>query len=317
MSIRLSIGVLSSHEGTNLQTIIDACKEGRLDAQVRVVVCNNSSAMAIERARREGIPFRHISGRTHPEPHELDAAIASALEEHGVELVVLAGYMKKLGPRTLDRYPRRVLNIHPALLAGFGGEGMYGSRVHKAVLESGDALSGVTVHLVDEEYDHGPIVAQRKVRVLDDDTPESLASRVLEQEHAIYPETLQMIATGEIDLDRPNPMPELRRYLKAIRTISLAEAAKRSGISRSWISDFEKGVRNPNPGHLVSLARAYQVDRKILLLYADFLHLPGFDPLILEEEEVDGLARLLQGANLKEEHELANHLATIPMISKE
>ena len=199
---RLSVGVLSSHEGTNLQTIVDACKDGRLHARVRVVVCNNSGAMTIERARREGIPFRHISGRTHPDPRELDAAIASAFEEHGVELVVLAGYMKKLGPRTLDRYRGRILNIHPALLPKFGGEGMYGSRVHEAVLESGDAVSGVTVHLVDEEYDRGPIVAQRKVPVLVDDTPESLAYRVLEQEHAIYPETLQMIAAGEIDLDR-------------------------------------------------------------------------------------------------------------------
>ena len=199
---RLSIGVLSSHEGTNLQTIIDACKEGRLQARVRVVVCNNSGAMAIERARREGIPFRHISGRTHPDPRELDAAISSAFEEHGVELVVLAGYMKKLGPRTLDRYRGRVLNIHPALLPKFGGEGMYGHRVHEAVLESGDAVSGVTVHMVDEEYDRGPIIAQRQVPVLVDDTPESLAFRVLEQEHALYPETLQMIASGEIDLDR-------------------------------------------------------------------------------------------------------------------
>lgn len=198
----LSIGVLSSHEGTNLQSIIDACNEGWLHARVRVVVCNNSRAMAIERARREGIPFRHISGRTHPDPHELDTAIASAFEEHGVELVVLAGYMKKLGPRTLDRYRGRILNIHPALLPRFGGEGMYGSRVHEAVLDSGDAVSGVTVHLVDEDYDRGPIVAQRKVPVLVDDTPDSLARRVLEQEHAIYPETLQMIASGEIDLDR-------------------------------------------------------------------------------------------------------------------
>ena len=199
---KLSIGVLSSHEGTNLQTIIDACKGGRLNARVQVIVCNNSKALAIERARREGIPFRHLSSRTHPDPHELDAAIASAFEEHGVELVVLAGYMKKLGPRTLYRYRGRILNIHPALLPRYGGEGMYGSRVHQAVLESGDAASGVTVHLVDEEYDHGPIVAQREVPVLVDDTPESLASRVLEQEHALYPETLQMIASGEIDLDR-------------------------------------------------------------------------------------------------------------------
>ncbi len=199
---RLRIGVLSSHEGTNLQTIIDACKEGRLHARVAMVVCNNSGATALERARREGIPCKHISGRTHPDPGEMDAAIAAAFDEQGVEIVVLAGYMKKLGPGTVDRFRGRVLNIHPALLPKYGGEGMYGRRVHEAVLASGDAVSGVTVHLVDEEYDRGPIVAQRRVPVIAGDTPESLAHRVLEQEHAIYAETLQKIAVGEIDLDR-------------------------------------------------------------------------------------------------------------------
>ena len=199
---QLSIGVLSSHEGTNLQTIIDACKTGRLQARVVMVVCNNSKAMALERAKREGIPFRHISGRTHPDPTERDSAIASAMREEQVEIVVLAGYMKKLGRGTLRRFRRRVLNIHPALLPKYGGLGMYGRRVHDAVLRSGDSVSGVTVHLVDEEYDRGPIVSQRQVPVLNGDTPESLAQRVLEQEHTIYVETLQKIAVGEIKLDQ-------------------------------------------------------------------------------------------------------------------
>ena len=226
---RLSIGVLSSREGTNLQTIIDACKEGRLHARVQVVVSNSSGSTSMERARREGIPFKHISGRTHPDPDELDDAIATAFEEHGVELVVLAGYMKKLGPRTLDRYRRRILNIHPALLPRYGGEGMYGSRVHEAVLESGDAASGVTVHLVDEEYDHGPIVAQRKVPVLVDDTSDTLARRVLEQEHALHPETLQMIASGEIDLDR---LPA-QDHQELDGSESLAEPADRKAPHRA------------------------------------------------------------------------------------
>ncbi len=198
---KLAIGILSSHGGTNLQTIIDSCKSGRLDAEVRVVICNNSRATAMERANREGIPCFHMSGATHPAPRELDSAITSTLTEHGVELVALAGYMKKLGPLTLERYRGRVLNIHPALLPKFGGQGMYGERVHKAVLDAGEKVSGVSIHVVDGEYDHGPVVSQREVPVLEGDTPESLAERVLAQEHILYSDTIQDIASRKIDLD--------------------------------------------------------------------------------------------------------------------
>ena len=118
-----------------------------------------------------------------------------------MQVVALAGYMKMLGPRTLDAYRNRILNVHPALLPKFGGQGMYGERVHRAVLASGDSVSGVTVHLVDEEYDRGPVVAQTEVPVLPGDTPDTLAARVLEQEHILYPETIQRIATGEVDLN--------------------------------------------------------------------------------------------------------------------
>ncbi len=197
---KLSIGVLTSHGGTNLQSIIDASKEGRLDAEIRVVICNNSRAIALDRARREGIPVRHLSGKTHSGEAELDDAIAATLTEYGSEVVVLAGYMKKLGPVTLGRFAGRILNVHPALLPKFGGQGMYGLIVHRAVLDAGESVSGVSVHVVDEHYDHGPVIAQRQVDVLDGDTPEDLAKRVLEQEHALYPETLQKIASGEIDL---------------------------------------------------------------------------------------------------------------------
>ena len=114
-----------------------------------------------------------------------------------MQVVALAGYMKMLGPRTLNAYRNRILNVHPALLPKFGGRGMYGDRVHKAVLASGDSVSGVTVHLVDEEYDHGPVVAQMQVPVLPGDTPDTLAARVLEQEHVLYPKTIQRIAAGE------------------------------------------------------------------------------------------------------------------------
>lgn len=184
-----------------MQAIIEACKSGALQAEPRVVISNNSRSGAMERAAREGIPARHLSTATHPDPAALDQAILQTLQEHGVEVVCLAGYMRKLGPRTLSTYRNRVLNIHPALLPKFGGKGLYGERVHAAVLAAGEKESGPTVHLVDEHYDHGPIVAQRRVPVLPDDTVETLAARVLEQEHRIYPETLQRIATGELDLD--------------------------------------------------------------------------------------------------------------------
>jgi phosphoribosylglycinamide formyltransferase-1 len=197
----LRLGCLASHGGTNLQAIIDACKSGTLDAEVRVVISNNSSSTALGRARNEGIPGYHLSGVTHPGPEELARAIHETLKSHDVDVVMLVGYMKKLGLAVLDGYPVRILNTHPALLPGFGGKGMYGQRVHEAVLEAGDRVTGVTVHLVDAEYDRGPIVAQCEVPVLDGDSVETLSVRVLEQEHAFLVETLGMISRGEIDLD--------------------------------------------------------------------------------------------------------------------
>lgn len=198
---KLAIGILSSHGGTNLQAIIDSCNTGLIDAEVRVVICNNSNAPALERARRSRIPDFHLSNKTHPDPELLDAIISSVLTNHGVELVALAGYMKKLGPLTLKRYRGHVLNVHPSLLPKFGGRGMYGPRVHKAVLDSRETVSGATIHIVDEKYDHGPVVSQRQVPVLDHDTPESLGARVLAQEHVLFSETIQEIANGHINLD--------------------------------------------------------------------------------------------------------------------
>jgi len=198
---RPRLGFLASHGGSNMQAIVDACKEGRLHAELAVVISNNSESTALERARREGIPRYHLSSATHPDPAQLDAAIMRALEDHGVDLVILAGYMKLLGPQTLARYRGRILNIHPALLPKFGGKGLYGKKVHEAVLAAGERVTGVTIHLVDERYDAGPIVAQSEVPVLEDDTVDSLAARVLEREHQLFAETLEKIVQGEIDLD--------------------------------------------------------------------------------------------------------------------
>ena len=196
----LRLGFLASHEGTNVQAIIDACKDGRLDARPRVVISNNARARVLSRARREGVPWRHLSTRTHPDPAELDKAIRDTLEAHHVNLVVLAGYMKKLGPLTLDYYHGRILNTHPALLPKFGGRGMYGRHVHQAVLAAREKVTGATIHQVDEEYDTGKILAQSEVPVLDGDTPDTLGERVRSREREFYVKVLQRISSGEIEL---------------------------------------------------------------------------------------------------------------------
>lgn len=183
-----------------MQAIVDACVAGQLDAAPCVVISNNSEAVAIERARKAGIPRYHISGTTHPGDAE-DRAILRTLRAHDVDTVILAGYMKRLGPLTLQAYRGRILNIHPALLPKYGGQGMYGKRVHEAVLQAGETVTGVTVHMVDELYDHGRILAQCEVAVLAGDTVDSLAERVLLQEHRLYPDTLRRIAAGEIELE--------------------------------------------------------------------------------------------------------------------
>jgi phosphoribosylglycinamide formyltransferase-1 len=195
---KMNIGFLASHNGSNMQAIIDACKSGALQASPAVVISNNSDSGAIARAKQEGIPWRYLSGRTHPGPEDLDRAILDTMLQYRVDVIVLAGYMKKLGPQTLSRFEGRVLNIHPALLPKFGGKGMYGMHVHEAVIAAGDKESGVSIHIVDEGYDTGPVIAQSRIPVEPSDTAETLAVRVLRQEHRLFPETLQKIVDGEI-----------------------------------------------------------------------------------------------------------------------
>ena len=196
----LRIGVLASHGGSNMQAIIDRIEAGELDARIVLIVSNNSGSGAIERARRHELPWRHISGKTHAGPGAEDRALHDALTEAGAEVVVLAGYMKKIGPETLEAFRGRILNIHPALLPKHGGKGMYGIHPHESVLAAGDTESGATVHAVDAHYDHGPVLRQRKVPVLEGDTPETLQKRVLAEEHVIYAEVLADIVAGTIAL---------------------------------------------------------------------------------------------------------------------
>jgi phosphoribosylglycinamide formyltransferase 1 len=196
----MDIAVFASGRGSNLMAILKAIEEGKLKARVVVVISNNSSAGALEIARSKGIDALHISRRQFSSDREYADKILSELRKRNVELVVLAGYMKKIPAEVVSEYRNRILNIHPALLPSFGGQGMYGINVHKAVIESGVKITGVTVHIVDEEYDHGPIVLQRAVEVKDDDTPETLAERVLKVEHEVYPEAIRLFVEGKVNV---------------------------------------------------------------------------------------------------------------------
>ena len=184
-----------------MQAVIDACREGRVNAEPRVVISNNSRSRALRRATDAGIPRYHVSTVTHPGDDARDRAIVDILERHCVDLVVLGGYMKELGPQTIARFRNRIVNVHPALLPKFGGRGFFGLAVHEAVLAAGDRVTGATIHLVDEQIDHGAVLTQQMVAVKDGDTPDTLAERVLAVEHSLYVDTLRRIASGEIDLD--------------------------------------------------------------------------------------------------------------------
>ena len=186
----MRIAVLASHGGSILQAVIDACEAGELVAEVTLVVSNNSNSGALARARAHDIPTAHLSSRTHPDADALDAAIEQALADAEADWVLLCGYMKKLGPRTLERFRNRILNTHPALLPKYGGKGFYGSNVHAAVIAAGDTESGATVHLVDGDYDTGPILARVKVPVRSTDTAATLEERVKEAERKLIVATL-------------------------------------------------------------------------------------------------------------------------------
>ncbi|MEX1364180.1 MAG: phosphoribosylglycinamide formyltransferase [Nannocystaceae bacterium] len=176
------MGVLASGRGSNLQALVAAYSRGELTAPVVVVISNNSGSGALQFARDKGIEAVHISTKTHADP---GAAILACLYEQEVDLLVLAGYMKRLDPRVINAYRDRAINIHPAPLPRFGGQGMFGDNVHRAVLEAGVSLSGPTVHRVTEEYDEGEILAHQPVPVLPGDDVARLSARVLEAEHEL------------------------------------------------------------------------------------------------------------------------------------
>lgn len=192
----LPIGVLASGGGSNFESLV---KAGIPGAEVRLLIVNKPGVGALERARRLGIEALVIDPKEFPERAAFYERVAGELERRGVGLVCLAGYLLKIEPNFIRRFPGRILNIHPALLPKFGGKGMWGHHVHEAVLAAGEKESGCTVHLVDEEFDHGPVLARARVPVLPGDTADVLAARVLEREHALYPSTVARFV-GEVKM---------------------------------------------------------------------------------------------------------------------
>ena len=184
---KTKLGVLISGGGTNLQAIIDACQQQVLDAEIAIVISSDAAAFGLERARLAGI--KTLTSR-------LEGDITSALQSAQVDYVILAGYLRKIGPELLAAYPTQILNIHPSLIPAFSGKGFYGLKVHEAVIKRGVKITGATTHLVNAELDEGPIIRQEMVRVLPEDTPESLQQRVLEIEHHILIESIKDLIGG-------------------------------------------------------------------------------------------------------------------------
>lgn len=197
---RARVAVFVSGRGSDLQALIDASKDGRLEARIVLVVSSSPDAYGLIRAAANRINTFVFVRKSYPSLEEADRVLLNKLKEHHIGYVAMAGYLKMMPAAILRAYPQRVVNIHPALLPAYGGQGMYGQRVHEAVLAHGEKESGVTVHLADEVYDHGKILEQVRVPVLPDDTPDTLAARVLDEEHKLYPIALNKLIKGEYKL---------------------------------------------------------------------------------------------------------------------
>ena len=197
----IRVAVLVSGSGRILQALLDAFATGpdTARASIAVVISNTPDAFALERARLCGVPAMVVDHRGRSR-EAFEAALAAALEPYQPDLLCLAGFLRILSPAFVARYCHRILNTHPALLPAFGGKGMYGERVHQAVLDAGVAVSGCTIHLVDDTPDGGPIVAQAAVPVLEGDTPASLAARVQVEERRLYPEVIRWWANGRVEV---------------------------------------------------------------------------------------------------------------------
>ncbi|MBI4546599.1 MAG: phosphoribosylglycinamide formyltransferase [Ignavibacteriae bacterium] len=199
---KLNIAVFASGKGSNFKALLDAITAGKIgNAEIVLLISNNSYAGALVIAREHNIPAIHLNRKQFETDETWNKALLKTLNTHGVNFIALSGYMKKLDSAIVKAFKSRIVNIHPALLPAFGGRGMYGIHVHEAVLASKAKVSGATVHIVDEEYDHGPIVLQRTVEVNPNDTPESLSAKVLEIEHQLYPEAIRLFAEGKVKVN--------------------------------------------------------------------------------------------------------------------
>jgi len=196
MARQLPIGILISGGGTNLQAIIDAIRAKELDARIEIVLSNRADAYGLVRARTYGIATEVLDHKKFPSREAFDEAVVEILRDRGVELVVLAGFMRLLSPVFIRAYSNRIMNIHPALLPAFPG-----LHVQKKAVEHGVRFAGCTVHFVNEECDEGPIIIQAVVPVFPDDTEENLAARILKQEHCIYPRAIQLYSEGRLRVD--------------------------------------------------------------------------------------------------------------------
>jgi len=194
----LNIGFMASYNGSGMVSVLEAIENNGLQINPTVLICNNKDANALKNAEKFGLKTYHLSQKTHENSDDLDDAICSVLNKHNVDLLLLSGYMKKLGPKTLSEFHYKILNIHPSLLPKFGGKGMYGDHVHAAVLENNEKETGATVHIVTEEYDQGPIINQQKVPLTDHESLESIRKKVQSVEAHLYVDTLEEILSGKI-----------------------------------------------------------------------------------------------------------------------
>lgn len=186
--------------GSNLQAILDNIKSGFIPAEISVVIASKPGIYALERVKGLDIPSHVVCSKDFKSKEEYEDELIRVLRDYEVDLVILAGFLKVLSPHFVNAFKGRIMNIHPSLIPAFCGDGFYGERVHKAVLDYGVKVTGVTVHFVDEGTDTGPIIIQRAVEVKDDDTPDTLAQRVLETEHKVYPEAIKLYAEGRLKL---------------------------------------------------------------------------------------------------------------------
>lgn len=195
---RMRLAIFASGNGSNMEAIAQAVKAGTIPADLVLCVTNNPGAGVIARADTHEVPISIVRPKDFPDRRQYVDTLLNTLDRHGVTFIALAGYMLMIPEQIVGAYDERMLNIHPALLPSFGGKGMYGRHVHEAVLDYGVRFSGVTVHVVDKEYDHGPIVLQQPVEVLPKDTPETLAARIHPIEHRLYPEAIRLFAENRI-----------------------------------------------------------------------------------------------------------------------